>query len=126
MKRILIPGFSLFFAMACVSPSFEDAAKAKEIEKADINAAKDVLIKQQLKMIPFIDDGISDASTIALALTNACMTEYMKVTEVACKYLDNNNQVRMYKERANSVNGKIQFSLPVVLFYRSQKQKGKG
>ncbi len=103
---------------ACVTPSAEQRADA------ELQAGKsmDALIKRQFELVGQIDDGISDATTIALALSNACIVEYNAATEAWCvAKLANERQCQMFRNKRNTPEEKIQDSLPIVLQYRAKK-----
>jgi hypothetical protein len=64
-----------------------------------------------------MDDHISDAQTIALALTERCASAYAAVT--AAFEPTNNSRVRtMFIEQRNSREAKIEASLDIVLSMR--------
>jgi hypothetical protein len=76
--------------------------------------------------VPDVDDGISDAQTIALALALRCSHEYQQSIEAfGAANLDNDAERRMFRERLNSPQGKIESFLPVVMNYRASLRKVK-
>ncbi len=80
--------------------------------KAETNCA--------LTNIPKMDDGVSDASTVALAIAQVCASEYRRVTNAyGSANLDNQNQRNMFQQRRNSTSEKIENFLPFVLAYRN-------
>jgi len=115
LRYQLIPLVAL---TACMPPSAEQQASTKvQVEKT-----MDALIKRQLELVGQIDDGISDATTIALALSNACIVEYTAATEAWCTAeLDNERQRQLFRNKRNKPEEKIQDSLPIVLQYRAKK-----
>ena len=75
-----------------------------------------------VRNISQIDDGISDAATVALALAIRCNTEYDAATEAASKSLDNNAQRRMLRTLRATREERIQAFLPLVMQYRKAEK----
>lgn len=70
-----------------------------------------------------VDDGISDAQSIALGLSSVCINEYTNVTQSLCdNKLDNNAQCRMMKDRRNNQSSRINDFLPIVLNTRKDRR----
>ncbi len=66
-----------------------------------------------------IDDGTSDASTVALALALRCNREYGATTEAwGAAYLDNDTQRRILRQRRSGRNERVEAFLPTVMQYR--------
>ena len=102
--------------VSCVAPP-RNNTEASELE---VKNAMEAFFNCQIDSAPKIDDKISDARTIALAVTNYCYREYVVQYEVFGKYnLDNNNQRRMFAQKQNSNELKIEASLHIVLLNRS-------
>ena len=75
------------------------------------------------KEIKNLDDGISDISSIAYAVSAACSREYQNVLEAICQYgLDNDEQCRMFKNLRSTRDKKIEFFIERALAYRKSKQ----
>ncbi len=71
-----------------------------------------------------IDDGISDAQSIALGLALRCSHEYQQATEaISLARFDNNRQRRRFRENRNSTEKKIEVFLPVVMDHRASLRK---
>lgn len=67
-----------------------------------------------------VDDKQSDARTIALALTDRCGREYDAATNAwAAAHLSNDNQRRMFKQRRDATDARIEASLNIVLANRT-------
>jgi hypothetical protein len=76
------------------------------------------------RAVPDVDDGISDAQSVALVLALRCSREYQQSIEAfGAANLDNEAQRRMFRERLNSTQGKIESFLPVVMDYRASLRK---
>jgi hypothetical protein len=87
--------------------SDSDAALRADANCAAVNIAK-------------VDDGFSDASSVALALASLCVSEYSLSTEAfGMANLDNDEQRRMFRERRGRISAKIEAYLPVVMTYRN-------
>lgn len=69
--------------------------------------------------VDYVDDGVSDASTIAYALTNRCGAEYQASIHSWGKTLDNERQYRMFVDNKTTTSSKIEASLPIVLGKRN-------
>lgn len=70
--------------------------------------------------IAAIDDGISDALTVAFALAIRCNAEYSAVTGAIGASLDNDAQRRMLRDRRAEKNSRIEPFLPVVMWHRQR------
>jgi hypothetical protein len=119
MKRIA-KASALFVAIAlagCVAiPSPAEMARLKsdsdEAMRMDANCASANIAK--------VDDGFSDASSVALALSSVCIAEYARATEVfGLANLDNDAQRRMFRDRRDRMGTKVESYLPLVMSYRS-------
>lgn len=76
-----------------------------------------------LRHVSEIDDGISDARTVALALSALCIKEQTAATEAFAKaHLDNDAQIRIFRNRRNSQAERINDFLPIVFKYRHWKR----
>jgi hypothetical protein len=67
------------------------------------------------------DDGVSDATTIALALSLRCGREYDRTTEAAAATLDNDAQRRMFRQRRAARAERIETFLAPVMQARQQR-----
>ena len=66
-----------------------------------------------------VDDGDSDPYAVALVLSAGCMYEYNRFTEAfAMAKMDNDAQVRMFRERSATRSARIDNFLQYVLAYR--------
>ncbi|MDR3578665.1 MAG: hypothetical protein P4L44_01740 [Oryzomonas sp.] len=75
-----------------------------------------------VKSVDQLDDGYSDASTIALALTNYCMIEYDANAEAhSLSSNQNNKEKNMYTNNVYTKEAKIEASINTVLKYRHDK-----
>jgi hypothetical protein len=94
------------------------------IEQNKINAKKALSVAMDcgLDNVSSVDDGKSDAYTIALGLSYKCNSEYAASVEAWAETLDNNNQKRMFKTRSYTEKERAGIYLPIVLEYRNQKK----
>ena len=74
-----------------------------------------------VKNVNEIDDGFSDAGTIALALTNYCIIEYAETVNAYNLSNNKNKEDETYSNTAYSKEGKIKASINTVLKYRHDK-----
>jgi WD40 repeat protein len=83
---------------------------------------KDAAMRAQIdcarRSVPQIDDGTSDATTIALALSMRCGAEYNATIETFAAELGNDAQRRMFRQRRMSSEAKLETFLPIVMQYR--------
>jgi len=76
------------------------------------------------KNVGDVDDGISDASTVAIVLSRRCSAEYeMSHQYYARGKLDNEQQVRIFLNKAREVRSRVERFLPIVMRYRSLKKQ---
>jgi hypothetical protein len=94
------------------SPVFNPAA-SQETKNASLRTFLLCIIRAETQM----DDHISDAQTIALALTERCMSAYTSVT-ADFEPMDNSHVRAMWIEQRNSREAKIEASLDTVLSMR--------
>jgi len=73
-------------------------------------------------MVPTVDDGVSDAGTVAIALSLRCAKEYQTVTEAFKTTLENDTQRNMLAHQRMSNDQKEQEFLTVVMGYRQWKK----
>ena len=106
---------------SCLGPSVDQRAKAN----AEADLALDAFVKRAIEVVPSIDDKVSDASTIALALTNACINEYNAYTEAKAAEAPSNYARQYFRALRNSKDQKIQSSLEIVLSHRTGRLKNK-
>jgi hypothetical protein len=67
------------------------------------------------RKVRHIDNGASDPQSVALTLSMHCRHEYQKATEdYAQAYLDNDEQRRIFRERRNNIQERIEAFLPFV------------
>lgn len=90
---------------------------------ADRQAAKDAMravVECGRQHVSEVDDRISDASTVALALALRCYSEYVASGEGwAAAYLNNENQRRLFRKRLSGKSARIEVFLPIVMKYRT-------
>lgn len=102
------------------------ASSKQSVSSSELAARSDDALRLQsmcaVRNVKAVDDGISDAQSVALALCLACSREYQNATEAfGLANLDNEAQRRMFRERRNRTQEKIESFLPFVMEYRSQK-----
>jgi hypothetical protein len=105
----------LFFALLCVScASGQQPFLRIELEKR----AQDIVRPQTEcaeRKARHIDNCVSDAQSAALNLSMHCRHEYEKATENYAKsFLDNDEQRKIFRERRNNIQEKIEAFLPFV------------
>lgn len=116
MKRLII----ILAILGAGCASTEPKPLPTEIANQVLRKATDLMIECGVKHAASIDDGVSDASTIALALSQACATEYDGVTKViGHAYLTNNAQRRLLATERARASSKVDAFLGVVLKYRA-------
>jgi hypothetical protein len=103
---------NLCFLQACASqiavpPPQSEAAK-RQVQHDFLKCA----IQHEREM----DDGISDASTVALALTNRCAAEYQAETNIW--FTGSREAVLQWKRQRAAPQAKVQASLDVALLTR--------
>jgi hypothetical protein len=104
---------------ACAAPPPRAVSNAEPT--AQQRAATHDFIKCAITHERELDDHVSDAATVALALTNRCVEEYNAVTEVGLATRDRQLLV-MWRESRASPQQKIQASLDIVLSIRGGAQ----
>jgi hypothetical protein len=120
MRSIAFLGFATVASISCMRPSAEQRARSE----AEATRAMNAFIDHAIELVPTIDDKISDASTVALALTNACALEYNAYTEATVNTIAKTPKGRRYyRFLRDSRDEKIQASLQIVLSYRAGKLK---
>lgn len=73
-----------------------------------------------------VDDGVSDALTVALALAQVCGSEYRHTTDVlAWAYLDNEHSRRTFRDTRNDRRKMVEYFLPDVMLHRTSKDHPK-
>jgi hypothetical protein len=115
-KRVIkaCGAFSLCLLQACASthPSVPTATDAEKRQ------AQHDFIKCALKHEAEVDDGVSDASLVALALTNRCINEYAAETDIWFRGSRDQQLIRLWKQERATPQGKIEASLEVVVRIR--------
>lgn len=105
----------LVAGVSCAQP------KPQAVVERETQVAEDQLRKRLWERVDFVDDGISDASTIAFALTNECDQEYQALLAAICDGLDNDQQRAMFLKKANGKDMRVQVSLAIVVKNRANK-----
>jgi hypothetical protein len=75
-------------------------------------------VKCAIQHEPEVDDRTSDASTIALVLTNRCIAEYNAVTEIWFAGSHDRKLIQQWKQGRATPQEKIEASLDVVVSMR--------
>lgn len=119
-RKLLVSCFTLL-ATACATPQ-------PPVPPAELKARADDAMRQQamcaVRAVPEVDDGISDAQSVALAIALRCSREYQQATEAfGAANLDNDAQRRMFRERRSHTQAKIEWFLPTVMDYRATIRK---
>jgi hypothetical protein len=102
----------------CISSSRQDFGNTTP---AEADAALRAVMDCAKQSVGSVDDGRSDASTVALALAQHCFSEYQNsINTFADVQLRNDAQRRSFLAKRNSVSGRIEFFLPVVMEHRQR------
>lgn len=118
MKTAIIAAALL--ATACAAPP---PPRDKAADDAAIRAAVMKKIECSLDNVGQVDDGISDATTVALALSFRCANEYDAATEAMGATLQNNVQRQGLRERMATTQMRVQSFLPIVMDYRNKARQ---
>ena len=122
IHKILLTTFSALLATACATP--QQASPPPSELKARADDAMRLQALCAARTVPEVDDGISDAQSVALALALRCSREYQQATEAfGAANLDNDAQRRMFRERRNRSQEKIESFLPIIMDYRVSTRK---
>jgi hypothetical protein len=105
--------FSLCLLQACASSSPPVPATDAERSHAQHDFFKCAIVHETE-----VDDGVSDARTIALALTNRCIREYAAETDIWFKGNRDRRLILMWKQERSTPQAKIEESLQVVVRIR--------
>lgn len=121
-KKLLVTCFALLVT-ACATPQ-----PTTRLSNVELRARSDDAMRLEamcaIRNVPEVDDGISDAQSVALALALWCSREYQQSIEAfGAANLDNEDQRRMFREELNRPQGKIESFLPVVMEYRASLRK---
>jgi hypothetical protein len=114
--------FALLAAISLTSGCSAPPPKQSPPEHASVqsDASRQTLrdfIKCLIQHEPEMDDKVSDASTIALGLTNRCGPEYEAVTESGL--VTNDKRLKqMWREQRSTREAKVEASLDIVLSMR--------
>jgi len=85
----------------------ESEKRAQDIVRPQIECAE--------RRVRHIDNCASDAQSVALNLSMHCRREYEKATEKYAKsFLDNDEQRKVFREKRNNIQEKIEAFLPFV------------
>jgi hypothetical protein len=119
MKILSILILSVVALTSCAT--FQKKDKGEEAkEKSRI--AMDNFNNCTVKYVAEVDDGYSDASTIALALTNYCMIEYTASANANSLSINQNNkEITINANNVHTKEAKIKASIDTVLKYRHDK-----
>lgn len=118
MKNLVL----FLFVLSLTACSTQDTFRYSSVD------ANNALLDQTdcaVNNVALVDDGMSDASSVAWALAQICSKEYRYASVVfASANLENRIQRRMFVQKRNEVSEKIENFLPYVMDYRiSQKNK---
>lgn len=120
MKRLF--GNSAIFIwilLASAAPGSVASAAEEAVQKT-----REAFLTCQVEGLATVDDGVSDPSSIAFALTSHCEEEYAAMTKAIARHnLDNSNEQRMFTIDQNAKVIKIEVSLPLVLEHRQERSK---
>lgn len=119
MKKLALAILSLSLLAGCAA--MPPKKSPEEIRQAQQAAAK-AFSQCAAANVASLDDGVSDASTIAFALTLHCTSEYDNALNAMAADLEDTMQVEQFKSRAKNRARQIEASLPVVLAYRNAQK----
>ena len=118
--RLALQSLMILSLLGCFSSTRNDFGNST---RADSDFLMQSVLDCARSAIAKIDDGKSDASTVALALAQNCYAEYQSaINAFADVNLRNDAQRRLFIDKRNSVSGRIEFFLPVVMDYRHSSQ----
>lgn len=116
MQKILVAVVFCLLSACVHAPSAELISAEQSALQAQVDCA--------FKNIAETDDGISDATTVALALAIRCGAEYNAATEaIAAARLNNANQWRMFRDRRSTRERRIEAFLATVMQHRSKPSR---
>lgn len=108
---------------ACIAVITSCATMKSNEEIAAENRWKELTTRSFLdcacQNVKYLDDKVSDASTIALAVTNSCNAEYNNMVLAFAATLDNDNQRHMFTRKRESRDSKISASIEIILGHRN-------
>ncbi len=120
--KILLATFFIFLVVACATPQQPSMPTSEPKTRSE-----DAIRLQSMcavRTVSEVDDGISDAQSVALALALRCSREYQQATEAfGSANLDNEAQRRMFREDRNQTQEMIRNFLPIVMDYRAFNRK---
>ena len=130
MRKVLLLSIPLLFTGCAtrqeINTTSMDTA-ARSVIVADQTRYKRALQTEVLcgrEHVAEVDDGTSDATTIALALALRCNTEYDEAVDAAADaLLDNEAQRRAFKMKSRTEQHRVEMFLPTVMQYRHLKNK---
>lgn len=105
--------FSLCLLQACASKPLPVAATDAERRQAQHDFFKCAIVHETE-----VDDGVSDATTIALALTDRCIRQYAAETDIWFKGNHDRRLILLWKQERGTPQAKIEESLQVVVRIR--------
>lgn len=115
MKKLVLVGACVLVS-ACVQAPVKKEPTAAQVEEQDRTTRAAIACGKQ--HAADIDDSVSDAGTVALALAIRCSNEYNASTEAFGATLDNETQRRMFRERRAAREARVEAFLPVVMWHR--------
>jgi len=121
--------FLILSIVLCGLSSCANIRATKDTAEAERQStvAMDAFINCTAKFAPSIDDGYSDASTIALALTTRCINEYeASISAYALAKLKSDRARQIFLQQRNTRDAKITVSLNIVLENRKKLMHSKG
>lgn len=113
MKHIVLAVLLLLLSSCSTEPTKEEKQQQEQ-------ATHDSLVKLVncgVKYAPSVDDGISDAQTVALALSMRCNDEYELVIKTQCDEM-NGRACEMLKDRMYKRDRRIEQFIGIVMLER--------
>lgn len=119
-KHYLIILCLMLTSCVTTSSTTQKTAQTKQYTEQELEDSFDKLVSCKLKNISEIDDGLSDAKSIAIGLSARCGVEYNQFLRMyAIANLENSQQVRMFIEMNQKQDKKIERFIETVLDYRA-------
>ncbi|WP_262215993.1 hypothetical protein [Serratia ficaria] len=121
--KVTITAACVFLTAACASTNSVEMSNSQR--ETIMKTASELLKKCMVDNVASYDDGVTDASYIALALAGRCSSEYNYFTDTYLSTINANDQVkRNVKQVSLTDDRKIKTFLPMVLKFRSYVREG--
>ncbi len=113
----------VFLAIGCADTNSIEMSNSQR--QVIMKTPSELLQKCMVDNVASYDDGVTDASYIALALAGRCSSEYNYFTDTYLSTINANDQVKSsVKQALLTDDRKIKTFLPMVLKFRSYVREG--